>query len=79
MPGSSPKSHSSHGEGSSPAVDPGIDQVIQPDDDPALDDGDSALGDDIESSTASINSSILEYRTIRGRTYHSDRGNAFYW
>ena len=32
----------------------------------------SAFGSDIESSTASISSSILKYRTINGRTYHSD-------
>lgn len=32
----------------------------------------STLGGDIESSTASISSSILNYRTINGRTYHSD-------
>ncbi|KPM41899.1 hypothetical protein AK830_g4628 [Neonectria ditissima] len=36
-------------------------------------DADSALGDEGASSTASITSSILEYRTIHGRTYHSDR------
>jgi SAM-dependent methyltransferase len=35
-------------------------------------DRDSALGDS-ESSTASVASSILQYRTINGRTYHSDR------
>ncbi|KAK3400616.1 S-adenosyl-L-methionine-dependent methyltransferase [Sordaria brevicollis] len=35
-------------------------------------DWDSALGSDVESSTASITSSILKYRTINGRTYHSD-------
>ncbi|KPM38631.1 hypothetical protein AK830_g7912 [Neonectria ditissima] len=38
-----------------------------------------SVGYDVESSTASINSSILEYRTIHGRTYHSDQGNAQYW
>ncbi|EPE05846.1 methyltransferase domain-containing protein [Ophiostoma piceae UAMH 11346] len=40
---------------------------------------DSALGDDKLSSTASISSSILKYRTIQGRTYHSEIGNASYW
>lgn len=35
-------------------------------------DNDSTLGGDDESSTASIASSILHYRTINGRTYHSD-------
>jgi hypothetical protein len=43
------------------------------------DDGDSALGDDDADSTASLTSSILRYRTIHGRTYHSERGNAQYW
>ncbi|KAH7133077.1 S-adenosyl-L-methionine-dependent methyltransferase [Dactylonectria estremocensis] len=41
-------------------------------------DTDSTL-DDNASSTASITSSILEYRTIHGRTYHSEQGNAHYW
>ncbi|KAF4341197.1 demethylmenaquinone methyltransferase [Fusarium beomiforme] len=40
---------------------------------------DEGLGEDFESSTASITSSILNYRTIHGRTYHSERGNAAYW
>ena len=43
------------------------------------DDADSALGSDAASSTASITSSILAYRTINGRTYHAERGNADYW
>ncbi|KAJ3520910.1 hypothetical protein NM208_g13524 [Fusarium decemcellulare] len=43
------------------------------------DDADSSLGTDTESSTASMTSSIVNYRTIHGRTYHSDRGNAQYW
>ncbi|KAF5004806.1 hypothetical protein FDECE_8705 [Fusarium decemcellulare] len=43
------------------------------------DDADSSLGTDNESSTASMSSSIVNYRTIHGRTYHSDRGNAQYW
>ncbi|KAG5802858.1 hypothetical protein H9Q74_012761 [Fusarium xylarioides] len=42
------------------------------------DDADSSLGVDTESSTASMTSSILNYRTIKGRTYHSERGNAEY-
>lgn len=40
---------------------------------------DPGLGADAESSTASITSSILHYRTINGRTFHSERGNAAYW
>jgi hypothetical protein len=42
-------------------------------------DADSAVGEDNADSTASITSSILRYRTIRGRTFHSERGDAFYW
>ncbi|KAK3956947.1 S-adenosyl-L-methionine-dependent methyltransferase [Pseudoneurospora amorphoporcata] len=36
------------------------------------DDTESTLGSDVDSSTASISSSILNYRTINGRTYHSN-------
>ncbi|KAJ9142423.1 Methyltransferase domain-containing protein [Pleurostoma richardsiae] len=43
------------------------------------DDGDSSLGDDLASTTASLTSTILHYRTIMGRTFHSERGNAQYW
>ncbi|KAI1083005.1 S-adenosyl-L-methionine-dependent methyltransferase [Whalleya microplaca] len=44
------------------------------------DDADSALGDDAASTTASLSSSILEYRTLNGRTYHSERhGEGKYW
>ncbi|KAI0101174.1 S-adenosyl-L-methionine-dependent methyltransferase [Daldinia grandis] len=42
-------------------------------------DRDSALGSDIASSADSIASSILEYRTIQGRTFHSDRHNINYF
>ncbi|KAJ9155342.1 Methyltransferase domain-containing protein [Pleurostoma richardsiae] len=42
-------------------------------------DADSAVGSDVASSTESVTSSILHYRTILGRTYHSDVGNAQYW
>ncbi|KAF4443177.1 hypothetical protein F53441_11486 [Fusarium austroafricanum] len=42
------------------------------------DDGDSAVLD-TASSTASITSSILQYRTINGRSYQSERGNPDYW
>ncbi|KAM0346688.1 hypothetical protein ACHAPU_005401 [Fusarium lateritium] len=45
----------------------------------AADDADSALGEDIPESTASITSSILQYRNISGRTYHHDIGSAQYW
>ncbi|KAK1767402.1 S-adenosyl-L-methionine-dependent methyltransferase [Phialemonium atrogriseum] len=43
------------------------------------DDADSALGSDAASSTASVTSSIREYRTIHGRTYHSKFGDTDYW
>ncbi|KAK4442061.1 S-adenosyl-L-methionine-dependent methyltransferase [Podospora aff. communis PSN243] len=42
------------------------------------DDSDSALEDPL-TSTASITSSILNYRTINGRTFHSNQGNAQSW
>ncbi|UPK99997.1 hypothetical protein LCI18_010932 [Fusarium solani-melongenae] len=82
MPGSSPKGPGSSPKGrSSPLSEhaPEQEQVIEADDDVGDSDADSALGPDAESSTASITSSILQYRTIHGRTYHSERGNAFYW
>ncbi|KAF0635454.1 hypothetical protein FPSE5266_01987 [Fusarium pseudograminearum] len=41
-------------------------------------DDDSALGDDAASSTASINSSIMAYRTENGRTYHAFRESINY-
>ncbi|MBE3049987.1 hypothetical protein IMZ48_47300 [Candidatus Bathyarchaeota archaeon] len=44
---------------------------------PQTDDDDGL--EDNASSTASISSSVLQYRTINGRTYHSTRGNAEYW
>lgn len=34
---------------------------------------------DAASSTASVSSSILEYRTINGRTFHSERHNTEYF
>ncbi|KAI2777396.1 S-adenosyl-L-methionine-dependent methyltransferase [Daldinia loculata] len=44
------------------------------------DDKDSSLGEDDSSSTASLSSSILEYRTIHGRRYHSKSwGDTDYW
>lgn len=46
---------------------------------PDSDDADSAIGDENFSSTASVSSSILKYRTVLGRTYHSDRGDTQYW
>ncbi|KAL7794312.1 S-adenosyl-L-methionine-dependent methyltransferase [Trichoderma ceciliae] len=43
------------------------------------DDDDSALGSDAGSSTASITSSIMQYREIHGRRFHGETGNAQYW
>ncbi|KAI8632892.1 S-adenosyl-L-methionine-dependent methyltransferase [Xylariaceae sp. FL1651] len=48
-------------------------------DEEIIDDGDSALGDDAASTTASLSASILEYRTLHGRTYHSLQGSAEHW
>ncbi|KAL2669986.1 hypothetical protein Neosp_014865 [[Neocosmospora] mangrovei] len=45
---------------------------------PGNTDGASVLDADNNSSTASVTSSILEYRTIHGRTYNSEQGNAQY-
>ncbi|KAI2638000.1 S-adenosyl-L-methionine-dependent methyltransferase [Hypomontagnella submonticulosa] len=42
-------------------------------------DVDSALGSDIGSSAGSIAESIFEYRTIQGRTFHSDKHNSLYF
>lgn len=43
------------------------------------DDADSALGVEAPSTTASLSSSVLHYRQLQGRTFHSDIGNAAYW
>ncbi|KAL2177344.1 S-adenosyl-L-methionine-dependent methyltransferase [Thermothelomyces heterothallicus CBS 202.75] len=44
-----------------------------------INDADSSYDSEIASSTNSLTSSILAYRTINGRTYHSDRTPAEYW
>ncbi|KAH7246539.1 S-adenosyl-L-methionine-dependent methyltransferase [Fusarium tricinctum] len=46
-----------------------------PEDGSLEEDVDSSLGDDATTSTASISSSILEYRNFQGRTFHSDKYN----
>ncbi|RYO76363.1 hypothetical protein DL766_006674 [Monosporascus sp. MC13-8B] len=43
------------------------------------DDADSSLGYDTASTTASLSSSIMDYRTIHGRTYHSEKHGTAYW
>ncbi|KAJ3460128.1 hypothetical protein MRS44_010995 [Fusarium solani] len=50
----------------------------QLEEDPDTGHEDSTYSDN-QSSTASLASSILEYRTILGRSFHSERGNAQYW
>ncbi|EEU38760.1 uncharacterized protein NECHADRAFT_95105 [Fusarium vanettenii 77-13-4] len=46
----------------------------------STEDRDSGQDDDeLAESTTSISDSVLQYRTIHGRTYHSERGNAQYW
>ncbi|KLO92138.1 methyltransferase [Fusarium fujikuroi] len=49
-----------------------------PEEESAPGDEDSAVLDNA-SSTASLTSSILQYRTINGRAYQSERGNPEYW
>ncbi|EXL90215.1 S-adenosyl-L-methionine-dependent methyltransferase [Fusarium oxysporum II5] len=46
----------------------GAEPIVAPDED--ANDQDSSLGDDAISSTASLSSSILDYRQENGRTYH---------
>lgn len=50
---------------------------VEVDDDAFDGDGDSALGDDVELSTASISSSILRFRQENGRTYHAYRDGKY--
>lgn len=69
---SSPKSQKSD---TPPAADTA---PIEVGGDNLADDGDSALGTEASSSSAYINSGILDYRTMHGRTYHSGRGTAQY-
>ncbi|KAK5655755.1 hypothetical protein OQA88_5292 [Cercophora sp. LCS_1] len=71
--------------GSPPPAQPNPDGILPaehwaqvPQEEEDIGDGDSALGA-FSDSTASISSSILQYRTLHGRTYHSERGNAQYW
>ncbi|OTA99031.1 hypothetical protein M426DRAFT_325493 [Hypoxylon sp. CI-4A] len=54
-------------------------QVGEDDLDDDTSDADSALGNDAASSTNSVTASILEYRTIKGRTYHSDKHESKYF
>ncbi|KAM0425327.1 hypothetical protein ACHAPT_009383 [Fusarium lateritium] len=54
------------------------DEPIEAEEPQDVGDNDSALGDDAASSTASLRSSILQYRTENGRTYHSFRESINY-
>ncbi|KAF5529542.1 phosphoethanolamine n-methyltransferase 3, partial [Fusarium napiforme] len=49
----------------------------QPEQEPLIDD-DSALSAGVDSSTASVASSILEYRKFKGRSYHSTYHDSSY-
>ncbi|KAI0376319.1 S-adenosyl-L-methionine-dependent methyltransferase [Hypomontagnella monticulosa] len=51
----------------------------EPDDFDDNSDADSALGNDVASSTNSMTASILEYRTIKGRTFHSEKHESKYF
>ncbi|KAK4182707.1 S-adenosyl-L-methionine-dependent methyltransferase [Podospora australis] len=62
------------------APDPQQQPEIDVDPDFQDDDADSALGDDNASSTASVSSSIFEYRKIHGRTFHNfGQAKEEYW
>lgn len=43
------------------------------------DDAHSLSEESLNSSTASVTSSIFEYRKLHGRTYHREIGSAQYW
>ncbi|KAF4467084.1 methyltransferase [Fusarium albosuccineum] len=53
-------------------------QLAQQEDGDDRVDTESALSAEALSTTASLRSSILQYRTIHGRTYHSEQGNTEY-
>ncbi|KAG4277631.1 hypothetical protein FPRO04_07408 [Fusarium proliferatum] len=75
---SSPKNRSSRSPRSPQDPSVAVNETIAVDE-PQDEEEDLTLGSDADSSTASISSSILNYRTINGRTFHSERGNATYW
>ncbi|KAL6406919.1 hypothetical protein AUP68_09735 [Ilyonectria robusta] len=59
------------GEMAAPPAEPVIDVDVD-------DDRDSTIGDDNSSSTASVTSSILNYRVENGRTYHAYKDGKYY-
>lgn len=54
-------------------------RLADPEKEPVPDDAESTIDESVPSSTASVSSSILNYRTLHGRRYHSEIGNASYW
>lgn len=84
-----PKSPSKSPPGSGPASPPGQDSAMGPSGllpaehwaqlELVQDDAESTADEANVSSTASVSSSILNYRTLHGRRYHSEIGNAAYW
>ncbi|KAH7142157.1 S-adenosyl-L-methionine-dependent methyltransferase [Dactylonectria macrodidyma] len=75
-PSKSPRSNPTPSPPGELATDP----IAVRDDADLTDENDSAVGsDDATSSTASITSSILQYRTIQGRTFHSEKYNTEYF
>ncbi|KAF4446707.1 hypothetical protein F53441_9640 [Fusarium austroafricanum] len=78
VPATAGETNTQNTNGSAPiTATHGQEVVVARDDDDG--DGDSALGDDSASSTASITSSILEYRKFQGRTFHSEKYNTEYF
>ncbi|KAJ4025885.1 hypothetical protein NW761_014504 [Fusarium oxysporum] len=51
--------------------------IVAPDED-VQDDRDSSIGDDATSSTASLSSSILDFRHENGRTYHAYKDGKYH-
>lgn len=79
--GSSP-SQQAPGDTPAPAHPPQAELIpaVLPEGEEENDEADSALGaEDAVSSTASVASSILNYRTIQGRTFHSEKYNTEYF
>ncbi|KAF4962272.1 hypothetical protein FSARC_9661 [Fusarium sarcochroum] len=71
----SPAGVSSPGSGPKSTPSPTTELIPAEEGEEMQDDTDSSLGTDVESSTASVSSSILEYRSIQGRSFHSDKFN----
>ncbi|KAL2170685.1 hypothetical protein VTG60DRAFT_4527 [Thermothelomyces hinnuleus] len=71
---SSAQAQTSAESGAQGGILPGQHWTQQP-----INDADSSYSSEIASSTNSLTSSILAYRTIHGRTFHSDRTPAEYW